>query len=108
MSKTEFRMHVDLDNPAPWTKEQREELEKLRRMKDEDIDLTEMPELGDSFFKNATQPNLYRPLKTSTTVRIDSEIIAWLKSYGKGYQTKINAILRAEMIRDRLNKEPKK
>jgi uncharacterized protein (DUF4415 family) len=101
-------MKVDLDNPAPWTKEQRMELEKLRQMKDKDIDLTEMPELGDKFFKNAVQRNLYRPVKMSTTVRIDGEIIAWLKSYGKGYQTKINAILRDAMIRDRLNKEPKK
>jgi uncharacterized protein (DUF4415 family) len=108
MSKTEFRTKVDLDHPSPWTKQQREELEKLRARQDEDIDLTDMPELTDSFFENAVQRNLYRPVKTSTTVRIDSEVIVWLKSYGKGYQTRINAILRDAMIRDRLNKVPKK
>lgn len=108
MTKTEFRMRVDLDNPPPLTKEQRGRLEKLRTMKDEDIDLTEMPELGDTFFQNAEQRNLYRPVKKSTTVRIDSDIIGWLKSYGKGYQTRINAILREAMIRGRLNAKSKK
>jgi uncharacterized protein (DUF4415 family) len=40
----------------------------------------------------------YKPTKTSTTVRIDSDVLAWLKGGGKGYQTKLNAILRREMM----------
>ena len=40
----------------------------------------------------------YRPTKTSTTVRIDSDVLAWLRSQGKGYQSRINAILRREML----------
>lgn len=38
------------------------------------------------------------PAKTSTTVRIDSDVLAWLRAQGRGYQTRINAILRREML----------
>ena len=44
------------------------------------------------------QGRFYRPTKTSTTVRIDSDVLAWLRSQGKGYQSRINAILRREML----------
>ena len=44
-------------------------------------------------------PEFYRPMKSSTTVRIDADVLAWLKSQGKGYQTRINAILRDAMIK---------
>ena len=37
---------------------------------------------------------VYRPTKTSTTVRIDTDVLLWLRSQGKGYQSRINAILR--------------
>ena len=40
----------------------------------------------------------YKPVKTSTTVRIDSDVLAWLRSQGRGYQTRINVILRREML----------
>ena len=40
----------------------------------------------------------YKPLKTSTTVRIDSDVLAWLRSQGKGYQSRLNAILRQKMV----------
>jgi uncharacterized protein (DUF4415 family) len=40
----------------------------------------------------------YRPKKTSTTVCIDSDVLLWLRAYGKGYQSRINAILRREML----------
>ena len=45
------------------------------------------------------QNPFYKPTKTSTTVRVDSDVLAWLKGQGKGYQTKMNAILRDAMIR---------
>ena len=40
----------------------------------------------------------YRPTKSSTTVRIDSDVLAWLRAQGPGYQTRINAILRRAML----------
>lgn len=104
MTKTDIRVKVDLDNPTPWTEKQRAELERLRTMKDSEIDFSDIPELDEKFWQNAKQRNMYRPMKASTTVRIDNDVIAWLKSYGKGYQTRINAILRAAMLDDKRNK----
>jgi uncharacterized protein (DUF4415 family) len=42
--------------------------------------------------------SFYKPVKTSTTVRIDADVLAWLRAQGKGYQSRINAILRREML----------
>lgn len=44
--------------------------------------------------------DLYRPVKRPTTVRIDADVLFWLKSAGPGYQTRLNAILREAMMRD--------
>ncbi|WP_424927034.1 BrnA antitoxin family protein [Amaricoccus tamworthensis] len=41
---------------------------------------------------------LYRPVKKQVTVRLDADVLAWLKSQGKGYQTRMNEILRREMM----------
>jgi uncharacterized protein (DUF4415 family) len=64
------------------------------------IDTSEIRPLGDEFFANASRNPFYRPLKQSTTVRLDADILAWLKARGPGYQTRLNAILRAAMLRD--------
>src|ERR1700722_3719226 len=70
--------------------------ERLRNMKDEDIDTSEIPELGDWFWDKAVlvQPNC----KSQLTLRLDTDLLEWLKKAGKGYQTKINAILRSYMM----------
>jgi len=39
----------------------------------------------------------YRPRKKSLTIRIDADVLAWLRGQGKGYQTRINALLRETM-----------
>lgn len=66
---------------------------------DEDIDFSDIPPLTESFWKNAQAFNaLYQPKKQQITLRIDANILAWLKSSGKGYQTKINRILRHAML----------
>jgi uncharacterized protein (DUF4415 family) len=54
--------------------------------------------LIEEFFKNAVRGKYYKPTKTSTTVRIDSDVLAWLRTQGKGYQSRINAILRRKML----------
>ena len=41
----------------------------------------------------------YRPTKSTTTVRLDTDVLLWLKSQGKGYQTRLNAILREAMLK---------
>ncbi|WP_445928932.1 BrnA antitoxin family protein [Methylorubrum thiocyanatum] len=67
-------------------------------MPDEAIDYSDIPPLTEEFWVNAVRGKYYRPTKTSTTVRIDSDVLAWLRGQGRGYQTRINAILRREML----------
>ncbi|WP_295399969.1 BrnA antitoxin family protein [uncultured Thiocystis sp.] len=98
MSKI-VRCEVDLNNLPPLTDEQKAELKALSDMPDSEIDDSDIPPLDDAFWKNAVRNPFYKPTKTSTTVRVDSDVLAWLKSQGKGYQTRINAILREAMLR---------
>lgn len=74
------------------TKRQAKEIRALRRLRDEDIDLTDIPEVVD--WSKAVRGKFYRPVKESLTIRIDADILAWLRAQGKGYQTRINATLR--------------
>ena len=97
---TIVRYSVDLNNLPPLTEEQKIRINKLAKMKDEDIDLSDIPELTDDFWKNAQRGRFFKPMKESTTVRLDADILAWLKSAGKGYQTRINAILRHAMLKE--------
>lgn len=98
MSKTTVKAMVDLENLPPLGPEQRAELEALRAMGDEAIDTSDIPPLPETFWKNAVRNPFYKPTKTSTTVRIDADVLAWLRAQGKGYQSRINAILRREML----------
>ncbi len=98
MKKT-VRHEVDLSNLPPLTPEQQAELKALSAMPESAIDHSDIAPLDGAFWKNAVQNPFYKPTKTSTTVRVDSDVLAWLKGQGKGYQTKMNAILRDAMIR---------
>jgi uncharacterized protein (DUF4415 family) len=62
-------------------------------MKDEDIDYSDIPELDDEFFEKA----ILIPAKQIVTMRLDADIVAWLKRNGRGYQTRANKILRSIM-----------
>jgi uncharacterized protein (DUF4415 family) len=73
------------------------ELAALRAIADEEIDLSDAPELSESQWANAVRGKFYRPLKQQLTVRIDSDVLAWLKRGGRGYQSRLNAILRTAM-----------
>ena len=71
------------------------ELKALRRLKDEDIDLSDIPEITD--WSKAVVGKFYRPIKKPLTIRVDADVLAWLKAQGKGYQTRINSLLREAM-----------
>ena len=82
----------------PLTAEQIEELKAVADLPDNEIDFSDIPELGDDFFKNAKQGMMYRLMKKQTTLRLDADILDWFKRHakdGKGYQTDINKALRA-------------
>jgi len=67
----------------------------LAHKQDRDIDLSDIPEMTD--WSQAVVGRFYRPIKKSLTIRIDADVLAWLKGQGKGYQTRINGILREAM-----------
>ena len=68
-------------------------LEEIEAIKDEDIDCSDIPELDEDFWANADL-RLPKP-KKGVYLRIDQDILDRLKAEGPGYQTRINAILRA-------------
>ena len=90
---------MDPSNPPPLTEAQRDRLKALFEMPATKIDFSDIPPLDDAFWKNAVRNPFYRPTKTTTTVRLDSDVLLWLKRQGKGYQTRLNAILREAMLR---------
>jgi len=92
--------HFSLEQIPPLTEQQQAEIAALKAMPDETIDYSDIPPLSEEFWQNAVRNPLYKPTKTSTTVRVDSDVLLWLKSKGKGYQTHINTILRAEMLKE--------
>jgi len=68
---------------------------RLRRMGDAAIDDSDIPSLGKSFWKTA-KLRMPEP-KDRLTIRVDRDVVQWLKKAGSGYQTRINAILRSYM-----------
>jgi uncharacterized protein (DUF4415 family) len=67
-------------------------------MKDEDIDLSDIPEVTPEMFaKGIVRRGLKPIVKKQLTLRLDSDLIEWFKEQGRGYQTKMNALLRAYM-----------
>lgn len=98
MQKT-VKYEVDLAKLPPLTGSQKAELKALAAMPDSQIDHSDIPPLTDAFWKNAVRNPFYKPIKQATTVRVDSDVLLWLKGQGKGYQTRINAILRDAMLR---------
>ena len=66
-----------------------------RRLDSTPIDYSDIPALGNEFFTQATVP--WPPVKKQLTIRLDADVLAWLKLHGRGYQTRINRILRVVM-----------
>lgn len=102
MSKT-VTYKMDLNNPPVLSEEQKARLEALAKRPDSEIDFSDIPELDESFWKNAVQNPFYKPTKQVTTVRIDADVMQWLKAQGKGYQTRMNKILRDAMLKELKN-----
>jgi uncharacterized protein (DUF4415 family) len=78
------------------SKKLKKELRALKAMGDDDIDFSDIPERTD--WSGAIVGRFYHPYKTSLTFRIDEDVLAWLRSGGPGYQTRLNRILRNAML----------
>ena len=70
---------------------------KLDAMSDKDIDLSDFPEVSPEKFAKAIVRKGLKPVanKTQITLRLDTDVLDWFKSQGRGYQTNINALLKA-------------
>jgi uncharacterized protein (DUF4415 family) len=64
---------------------------------DADIDFSDVPEQRD--WKGAKRGVFYKPIKQQLTLRLDADVVDWFKSQGEGYQSRINAALRAHVGR---------
>ncbi len=84
-------------NKATETIEQ--QLAKLAAQSNLPIDFSDIPATTGQDWQGASRGQFYRPQKQQLTVRIDADVLAWLKSQGKGYQSRLNAILRAAMLK---------
>jgi uncharacterized protein (DUF4415 family) len=82
----------------PLTDAQVARLNALAARPDSEIDTTDIPGLTAEQWKNGIRGRFYRPVKRQITARVDADVLAWLKSHGRGYQSRINAILRREML----------
>lgn len=78
----------------------KQELSVLAGISEEQIDYSDIPATTESDWEGAERGKFYRPVKMQMTARIDADVLAWLKSQGKGYQGRMNAILREAMLRD--------
>lgn len=101
-----IEFEIDLAKPVVPTALQKRRLSALAKKPDSSINLTDIPETSQSFWDNATRGGLYRPVKRQLTVRIDGDIIEWLKKQGSGYHSRLNRILREAMIGD-LSRSPR-
>ena len=68
--------------------------EELAAMPDDEIDTSDIPELTDDFWTNA-RVRFPSEGKERLTIRIDEEVVEWFRSQGRGYQSKMNAVLRS-------------
>ena len=82
------------------TTRQKRELAALAALPDDQIDTSDIPELPPDAWKNAVRGRFYRPVKQAVFMRLDADVVAWLKKRGKGYQTRVNSILRQTMLAD--------
>ena len=84
----------------PLTQRQRREVAAIAAKPDSEIDYSDIPRLRESFWKGAVRNPFYRPVKRQVTVRLDADIIAWLRIPGRGYQSRLNRFLRDAMLKD--------
>jgi len=95
--------HYDPENPPVLTQEEEAAWERVKTMRDEDIDLSDIPERLTGW-RRASAPVMDlvpEENKQQITLRLDAEVLAFFKSTGRRYQSRINAALREYMLAHR-------
>jgi uncharacterized protein (DUF4415 family) len=85
---TQFRL--DAKRPPKLSPKQKKRLE---AMTDREIDYSDIPPLNEKFWHNLEVA--MSKGKRATGIRLDMEVLDWFKKSGPGYQSHINAVLRA-------------
>ena len=85
---------------TPLTTQQLAQLAGLETMPDEDIDYSDIAATTSKQWLDAKRAVFYRPVKQQLTLRIDADVVEWFKNQGKGYQTRINELLRQAMMKE--------
>ncbi len=83
------KKHISLKSQTDWNR--------VDKLSDKDIDLFENPEVTPEMFAKAVLRKGLKPVarKTQVTLRIDADVLTWFKKQGRGYQTRINSLLKA-------------
>jgi uncharacterized protein (DUF4415 family) len=89
----------------PISEEVKANIEELLRKPNSEIDTSDIPEWTDEMWKRAVRGRdaamkLWRPVKQAVSLRLDADVLAWLKKDGQGYQTRVNRMLRERMLKD--------
>ena len=86
-------------NKQSISKESLTDWKRLDALQDEDIDLTDAPEITPEMFAKAVVRRGLKPppSKQQITIRLDGDVLTWFRAQGNGYQTRINSLLRAYM-----------
>ena len=90
---------VNLRKGIKITKEIRELYKNRDTSRDDDPDYHK-PLSPDQWAKSMSRDEYWRPVKKQTTIRLDADILEWLKSKGQGHLTRINEILRRTMTEE--------
>jgi uncharacterized protein (DUF4415 family) len=90
----------ELKPGRPLTQRQKRELQELAAMPESAIDTSDIPASPRGAWKHAIRGKWYRPVKQPVSIRLDADVLAWLKSQGSGYQTRVNSVLREKMLRE--------
>ena len=91
---------IGAGNRQQFTAKQKRDLAALAALPDDQIDTSDIPELPLRAWKDAVRGRFYRPVKQAVSLRLDTDVVAWLKRPGKGYQTRSNHLLRQQMLAD--------
>ena len=86
--------------PTPGEALTDEQIAELKALERRPVDTSDIPEVTDEEWKNAVRGRFYRPIKEAVSMRLDADVIAWLKKDGAGYQTRANKLLRELMLKD--------
>ena len=100
MGKVSRVVRIKRNPGQPLTPRQKRELAAIAALPEAKIDTSDIPELPPQAWKNAVRGKFYRPLKQAVSMRLDADVVAWLKKPGKGYQTRANRILRQVMLQE--------